>query len=307
MLTESRDEGFRSLSKDKQNKLIKRLSDETGFNVDSLVNERVLISPGTFLSTTTSGSFTRNLPKAQNRKILSPRSEPNIIRAQDITRQSRMDVPRDIRLDITRQDLTIRTPEIPPVRLPPRDPTRPEIRPPIRPPTRPPARPSIIPEIPPEIPPRLPTLEGEPQKRKRKQQGYVASVKPVKLKGEPRQPAMDINKKPLTKELAEDAREFVLDTSLSATGKIRKVKGRPATSVQEADINFPRGYSNRNINKFRKFKQVKGKRRRLVNTVIEKRNRRLDTLGEISQIKGAGRIAQIKKKKGSAIDLINNL
>ena len=127
------------------------------------------------------------------------------------------------------------------------------------------------------------------------------------MKGEKRQPDMDINKKPLTKELAKDARDFVLDTSLSATGKIRRVKGKPATSVQESDINFPRGFSARNEKKFRKFKQVKGKRRRLVNTVIEKRNRRLDTRQEVTQIKGAGRIAQIKKRKGSPLDLINNL
>jgi len=166
--------------------------------------------------------------------------------------------------------------------------------------------PAIIP--PPAVIIRLPTIEPAPPKKpKRRQQGYVASIKPVKLKGEKRLPDMDINKKPLTKELAKDARDFVLDTSLSATGKIRRVKGRPATSVQEADVSFPQGFSNRNINKFRKFKQVKGKRIKLVNTVIEKRNRRLDTIGEIQQIKGAGRIAQIKKRKGSALDLINNL
>ena len=104
-----------------------------------------------------------------------------------------------------------------------------------------------------------------------------------------------MNKVPLSKTRAKDLRNYVTDTSLARTAKIKKTKLKP----KKPKLKTPRGYSKRTDFKFRKHKIVKGKRKPLTKgKVIERRKRLLDTKQEKKQITLKRRIAQIERKSG---------
>ncbi len=77
-----------------------------------------------------------------------------------------------------------------------------------------------------------------------------------------------------------DIGSFVTDKSLSAQFSLKKSKGK----LKDPPFNVPSNYYNLNQNKFRSFQIIRGKQKPLKNTFIEKRNRRLDTAGEVNKI-----------------------
>lgn len=211
-----------------------------------------------------------------------------------------------------------------PKRVPRRPPTRPPRRPPrrapkrvsrkgrvprrapkrvsrrARPPTRPPRRATKRPpRLIPVVPLRAVGRRGKKRKpitRKPKRiQAYNVYARPTKKrKGQRRPKLVKVNKVPLRKSRAKDLRNYVTDTSLSRTARIRKTKGKPKTSK----LKIPSGYSQRTSKKFRRYKTVKGKRKLLPKgKVIEKTKGLLDTRGEKNQITLRRRIKQITKPK----------
>lgn len=98
-----------------------------------------------------------------------------------------------------------------------------------------------------------------------------------------------LNVDPVTEQDALNLGAFAVDNSISARFNIRKTKGTPRPLRNLAAIN----YFNQNRDKFRRFKRRKGKKIALKNTFIERRGRRLDTIGETNQIK----IARFKQRR----------
>ena len=189
-------------------------------------------------------------------------------------------------------------PKFPPSKPPPIIPSKPPKFPPSKPPP-------IIPSKPPPIIPSKPPVRrrgGKPfkpsvSKFPRKQPGYFALVKPLRIKRRGKKPPqrrlIKINKKPATKQRAKDALFWTLDQSLATTGRIVKSK-KPA---QRLGINIPKGYSQITRDKFREFKIVKGKRIFTPNRFIEIKGRpRLDTLRERQKITALALIAQRRKQ-----------
>ena len=82
-------------------------------------------------------------------------------------------------------------------------------------------------------------------------------AKPIKtLKGKKAKRGVRVNKVPLTKERAEDLRNFIADNSLSRTAQIIPTKRK----AQNPKLNFPRGYAKKSSVKFRNFRIKKGKK-----------------------------------------------
>ena len=130
----------------------------------------------------------------------------------------------------------------------------------------------------------------------KKQPGYFALVKPLRIKVRGKKPPqkrlIKVNKKPATKQRAKDALFWTLDQSLATTGRIVKSK----KSAQRLR-GFPRGYAQATRNKFREFKIRKGKKIFTPNRFIEIKGRpRLDTLRERKRISALSLIAQQRKK-----------
>lgn len=122
---------------------------------------------------------------------------------------------------------------------------------------------------------------------KKTKQGYNVFAKPVKGKK-----LIKINKVPLTKTRARDLRNFIVDTSLSRTGKIKKTKKK----VGRLKIKVPRNYAKKTKVKFRRFRIVKGKRKALPKgKVIERSRRLLDTRQERRKITLRKRLKQLRK------------
>lgn len=135
-------------------------------------------------------------------------------------------------------------------------------------------------------------------KRKRliqKRQAYNVFARPLKKKGQKKQPKLiKVNKVPLSKKDAEDLRSYIADTSLSRTANYKKTSGNP----QKPLLRFPKGYAKKTSSKFRMYKVIKGKRKKLKSgRIIEKGSRLLDTKGEKKGITLRKRIKQLTKKK----------
>ncbi len=96
----------------------------------------------------------------------------------------------------------------------------------------------------------------------------------------------------LTRKRALDFGSFVSDNTIAAQFRIKKSKGK----IKRTPIPTPQNYFNFNRSKFRSFKIRKGKRIPLKNRFIEKRNRRLDTIGENQQITAA---RFLKQRRGA--------
>ncbi len=211
----------------------------------------------------------RPKPRKPVRKV-TPRARPKP--RKPIRRVPRKPVPRRIIRPPRR------VPKKPVRRVPPRKPPR-IIRPPIRPPI---------------IPPKLRKVTKKITIKKRKQ-GYSVYARPLKRKGVKKIPKLiKINKVPLSKQRAKDLRNYIIDTSLSRTGKIK-----PSGKMQKPRLRVPSRYGAKTKYKFRTYKIRKKKRIPLKkHKVIERRKRLLDTPQEKKQISLARRLAQLEKQSG---------
>ncbi len=133
-----------------------------------------------------------------------------------------------------------------------------------------------------------------PSKRPLKRpQSFSVLARPLKRTKKRRKPRLiKVSKVPLTKQRAKDLRNYITDTSLGRTARIRPTKGKPTTPK----LKVPKAYSRRTSKKFRRYRVVKGKKVPLVKgRVIERRKHLLDTVQEKKQITLRRRIAQISK------------
>lgn len=129
--------------------------------------------------------------------------------------------------------------------------------------------------------------------KKKKPQAYNVYARPLKkYKKQKRPKLIRINKVPLSKKRAKDLRNYITDTSLARTSRIKPTKGK----IGKSRLKVPVGYAAKTKYKFRTYRIVKGKRKPLVKgKVIEKRKRLLDTRQEKNKITLRRRIAQIRK------------
>ncbi len=161
----------------------------------------------------------------------------------------------------------------------------------------PPRRPPVVPVKPtPRVPGKF--KRGRVRRIKKistKQKAFNVFARPLKRTKKGKRPKLiKVNKVPLTKRRAKDLRNFVTDTSLSRTARIKPTRGKP----QQPRVKVPIGFSKRTSKKFRRHRTVKGKRIGLPKgKVIERRRRLLDTRQERNQITLRKRIKQITKKK----------
>jgi len=125
------------------------------------------------------------------------------------------------------------------------------------------------------IPFGFPSLKAP--KGKKKQQGYIPQAK---SKGKWK----NLSKKPLTREAALGRMSRTMDNTLSAQGRIRKVKGKASTQ-RDAYFGTVR-------HKLRPYKIRKGIPIKMHNRWIEKRGSRADTLGEQKGLRVAKFIKQ---------------
>ena len=149
------------------------------------------------------------------------------------------------------------------------------------------------------IPPMIviPRIKIKPKVKpivKKVKRGYDVYARPLKKKGVKKIPKLiKINKVPLSKQKAEDLRNYIVDTSLSRTGKVKPIAKKP----QKPKLKVPYTYGSKTKYKFRKYKIRKKKKVPLIKgKVIEKRKRLLDTPQEKAQITLARRVAQLEKK-----------
>ncbi len=164
-----------------------------------------------------------------------------------------------------------------------------------RPPSRkaPPIRPRPKRRKKPIIVPRL-KLRKKRLKIKKKIRGHNVFAKPIKtLRGKKAKRLIKVNKVPLTKRRAKDLRNYVVDTSLSRTAKIK-----PTTKkARSPKLSVPSGYAKRTRGKFRRHRIKKGKRIPLKKgKVIELSKNLLDTIQEKNKITLRRRIKQITKR-----------
>ena len=149
---------------------------------------------------------------------------------------------------------------------------------------------------PPIIPPRFKSKTSKRSRRKKeKERSYNVYARPVKkMKGDKKPRPVKINRVPLSKRKARDLRNYITDTSLSRTGRIKEAKGKPKMPL----LKVPKNYASKTSFKFRGYKTIKGSRKPLPKgTVIERRNRLLDTIQEKRKITLKRRIKQITPKQ----------
>ena len=195
-------------------------------------------------------------------------------------------------------------------RKPPRKPRRMLPKRPLRqPPSQPPRKlkkrptrmpPKIITKKPKIIKPSkkppviIPLLKKKIIRKKGKKIiSYDVFARPLKKSKKAKIPKLiRVNKVPLTKKKAEDLRNYIIDTSLARTGKIKPVKGK----IGKPRLKVPISYAAQTQFKFRTYRKVKGRRKPLKpGKVIEKRKRLLDTIQEKRKITLKRRISQIDK------------
>ena len=102
------------------------------------------------------------------------------------------------------------------------------------------------------------------------------------------------SKKPVSLIDARNFRNFLIDQTTSRQGYLKPRQNKPSPLM----YNIPKGYAKKTANKFRDFKQVKGKRIKLKpGRVIERGKNLLDTPGERKQINIFKKMAQLERKK----------
>lgn len=109
-----------------------------------------------------------------------------------------------------------------------------------------------------------------------------------------------VNKVPLMENIARDLGSWVVDNTLSAEFSIKKAKGKP----RPPKVIVPNNYFNRNTFKFRNFIMKQGKVIPLKNKYIERKERRLDSVGEVRNITIA-RLLKQKPRKNKDMDRIS--
>jgi len=184
-----------------------------------------------------------------------------------------------------------RIPEV--KRRPPRKPPRPPVRPPKRPPKRPPGVPPRRPPRKPPRPPIIPRIKKRiPKKKPVRPRSFEVWARPLKKKGQKKPKLIKVSKVPLSKKRAKDLRNYITDTSLGRTARIKPSIGKPT----EPKLKTPKGYARITSPKFRRHRIVKGKRIPLTKgRVIERGKFLLDTTQEKKQITLKRRIAQLSK------------
>lgn len=156
------------------------------------------------------------------------------------------------------------------------------------------------PKYPPRYPPKMPPKyqksitykKNIPIKIISSNRGYNVYARPLKVrKGQNPRKLIKVNKRPLTRERAQDLRNFIIDRTLIRTGQIRRTGG-PGTGR----INVPQGYARQTAHKFRDYRIVRGRRVPLpFMTAIEKRKYLLDTKDEKRAINLRKQIAYVNK------------
>ena len=139
---------------------------------------------------------------------------------------------------------------------------------------------------------KVPKKRIPKKKPVRKPQAYEVWARPLKKKGQKKPKLIKVSKVPLSKNRAKDLRNYITDTSLGRTARIKPSIGKPSVPR----LKTPKGYSRKTSKKFRRYRIKKGKRIPLKKgRVIEKSKFLLDRPEEIKQITLKRRIAQLSK------------
>ena len=129
--------------------------------------------------------------------------------------------------------------------------------------------------------------------KKKRIQSFNVLARPLKKKGKKKPKLVRVTKRPIKKSRAKDLRNYLVDTSLSRTAKIKGSARKPSKRI----LKSPKGYASKTRKKFRKYKIVKGKRKPLTRgKVIERKRHLLDTKQERQSINLRKRIAQLQKQ-----------
>ena len=121
-----------------------------------------------------------------------------------------------------------------------------------------------------------------------KKESYDVFVKPPK-----RKKYVKVTKKPVGLTEARDTRNYFIDVTTSRQGYLKKRKQKPSPLMYD----IPKNYAKNTKQKFRTFKQKKGKRIKLQpERVIERGRYLLDNPSEVKQINIFKKMAQLEKK-----------
>ncbi len=178
-----------------------------------------------------------------------------------------------------------RPPSSPPSRPPapsggPSQPPQPSSRPtsPRRPPSRPPRRP---PSRPPRAPPRITRPLIGITKKKRKGKVRVGQTQVYNVFGKDKGRFIKLNRIPLRKTDALNRGSFAIDNTTSRTLRIVPVGTTKKPGIIKAK---EKRHFQKNKNKLRDFRIIKGKRKTLRNTYIERTRHAIDSRGEKTQL-----------------------
>lgn len=309
LLKESADISITSKS---SSKLINQLTKETGFNLDDIARavseagtKQLRISP-TGLGLGVSATISKtSIPKT---KISLSLSRAKISKAVSI---GDFEFEDDVVLSGASDFISERGLSKPSRGIIPRFPlgisrvARGERRPP--PPTPEPVGAEIVEELGEEsagkIIPIISGLRSQIARERAKQQSFDVWIKSTKGKKR----FIKANKNPLGLSRARDVRNFLLDNTLSRSGKLTPNKNPPKNSL----LDIPFGYGEISQHKFRDFKQVKGKRIKLEPEFVVEKNKFVgDTRGEINDLNIEKAIKDLQKKQKQPLifeDLDSNL
>jgi len=153
-------------------------------------------------------------------------------------------------------------------------------------------KPQIISEFFPLIkPPKLKVPKFAFKRKKSREILKKEKSEPYELWIKSKGKYVKVGKKPFpSKQRAEDVGAYFTDISLPAQFKVKKSKKKP--SVKEQFLIPPNYFRREGFGKFRSYQIRKGKKIPLKNIYIEKRNRRLDTRGEVQKIHLAKALAE---------------
>ena len=140
----------------------------------------------------------------------------------------------------------------------------------------------------------LPEIEKE---RPIKQQGYYGEAR-IDATKKKKAYWKRLNKKPMTKTSALSRSAKFVDENISARGRVVKAPQQFTKKGKlKPVIDTGQNYFGMFREKFRTFKQKKGRRERLPNSFIERSRYRSDMVGEVSQLKQAKRKIQKSRRR----------
>jgi len=128
------------------------------------------------------------------------------------------------------------------------------------------------------------------KKKPVKKKAFIVFARPLKKKGQKKRPKLvRISKKPLSRPNAKRLGSTIVDTTLSRTFKLKPIKKKPSRPVLRTSRYKPK--------KFRTFRIVKGKRKPLKDTFIERKGKALiDTRGEKRGLTLRKGLKQLRKR-----------